>query len=385
MHTGSSRGDHISSSRVEIGNDDESEVHNIVAEFKSHSSSVAIDLLCEERGTHLKSTTRKLSWTDVASDMSNNLILMQVLTYYLKCGNHIILYIHAYMQETYYTYIDEPDEVTHLTDTIDKPVRTGVATGISDGHGLMQVPTYKTDFSNHTVYLCTQEIYPYRNKIQQVHQSTYFETAENIAHVPFLDHQMLECDCNGREYTNVDHDITLRIPEGAVAKGEKIHFEVGVAMYGPFHFPENTKPISPILWLCILEEGVELKKPFQIILPHYLTGVSKERIEHHQVRFAKANHNDYTIIGGQIIYKFQHCITEPQILHASSGYRNYGILVSKHCCFYCLQANETHELTMETVYCLVRIESDSSLTPGLCEIYFSAIFFLDTCLRVCHQ
>ena len=77
-----------------------------------------------------------------------------------------------------------------------------------------------------------------RISIQQVHQTMYFSIAEKTANVPFLDHLMLEVDCNGREYTNVDHDITLRIPEGAVAEGEKVHFEVGVAMYGPcIHLP----------------------------------------------------------------------------------------------------------------------------------------------------
>ena len=216
-----------------------------------------------------------------------------------------------------------------------------------------------------------------------LHQTTFFNEATNRAQVPFLDHRMLECDCNGREYTNVDHDITLRIPEGAVAEGEKVHFEVGMAMYGPFIFPENTQPISPILWLCLLEEDAQLKKPFQIILPHYLTGLSKERIQHHQVGFAKVNHNDYTFVDNQMSYKFQNSITDPQILHASSGYRNYGVLVSKHCCFYCLQAKETRELAMDAGYCLVRIES--SLSPQRNEIYFSAIFFLDTCLRVSIQ
>jgi hypothetical protein len=174
-----------------------------------------------------------------------------------------------------------------------------------------------------------------RISLPKTHQTTYFSTAKNIANVPFLDHQMLECDCAGREYTNVDHDITLRIPEGAVADHEKVHFEVGVAMYGPFMFPENTQPISPILWLCILEENIELKKPFQVVIPHYLTGLSKERIQHHQVRLAKANHSDYTFIDAQMSYKFYRCVTKP--LLASAGYRNYGVLVSKHCCFYCLQ------------------------------------------------
>ena len=190
---------------------------------------------------------------------------------------------------------------------------------------------------------------------------------------------MLECDFNGREYTNVDHDITLRIPEGAVAEGEKVHFEVGVATYGPFIFPENTQPISPILWLCLLED-VELKELFQIILPHYLTRQSKENIEYHQVGFAKADHSNYTLVDNQLTYSFQHCITESQILHASSGYRSYGILKSKHCCFYCLLANKSHKLALEAGYCLVRIES--FLSPLRNEIYFSAIYFLDTCLKV---
>ena len=184
---------------------------------------------------------------------------------------------------------------------------------------------------------------------------------------------MLECDFNGREYTNVDHDFTLRIPEGAVAEGEKIHFEVGVAMYGPFIFPENTQPISPILWLCVLEGDAQLRKPFQIILPHYL--ISNGRIEHHQVRFAKANHNDYDT---QISYRFHQCVTKP--LLASTGYRSYGVLLSEHCCFYCLTANKSPELAYDAGYCLVRIES--YISPQRNEFYFAAIYFLDTCLRV---
>ena len=226
-------------------------------------------------------------------------------------------------------------------------------------------------------YLQMQEIHRDGDRIQQVHQSIYFVTAKERANVPFLDHQMLECDCNGREYTNVDHDITLKIPEGAVAEGEKVHFEVGVAMYGPFIFPENTQSISPILWLCLLEEDAQLKKPFQVILPHYLTELSKERMEHHQVGFAKANH-DYTFVGNQMSYKFKSCDIKP--LFASSGYKSYGVLISKHCCFYCLEANVTPELAMEAGYCLVQIES--CIAPQRNEVLFSAIYFLNTCLRV---
>ena len=202
--------------------------------------------------------------------------------------------------------------------------------------------------------------------------------AKKTARVPFLYHHLLECDSAGREWTNVDHDITVRIPEGAVAEGEKIHFEIGVAMYGPFIFPDNTQPISPILWMCLLEENVKLKKPFQVVLPHYLTGLSRERLHYHQVGFAKASHNDYTLVDGQMTFKFQNYQMKP--LLASSGYKSYGVLVTKHCCFYCLLANKTHDLAKESGYCLVQVETSSP--PLRHDIYFSAVYFLKTCLNV---
>ena len=142
---------------------------------------------------------------------------------------------------------------------------------------------------------------------KQPAKSAYFTEAEERVHVPFLHHQLLKCDCNGWEYTIQEHDITLRIPEGAVSKGEEIHFEIGVAMHGPFTFPENMRPVSPVIWLCILEEGVDLKKPFQLILPHFLTGLSKERLQFHQIRFAKANHKDLSLRDNQQMYRFNSC------------------------------------------------------------------------------
>ena len=144
----------------------------------------------------------------------------------------------------------------------------------------------------------------------------WLEAAGLLALVAFLPpDSLVSAQCPSREFAMC---VCIDLSSGRV---RKVHFEVGVAMYGPFIFPENTQPISPILWLCLLEEDVELKKPFQVILPHYLTGLSKERIQNHQVGFAKANHSNFTFIDNQMTYKFQHCVIEPQILHASSGYR----------------------------------------------------------------
>ena len=208
-------------------------------------------------------------------------------------------------------------------------------------------------------------------------QSQFFIEAEKRAQVPFVHHKLLECDCRGQKYTIKDHDITLKISEGAIPVGKKIHFEIAVAMYGPFKFPENTQPISPILWLC-LKENSALSIPFQVIFPHFLIGLTKEKAQYHQIVFAKADHNKYFIEDGWIKYSFQPCGTKPYF--ASSENRSFGVLLANHCCSYCLQANQTQELAMDAGYCLARIESFISQQRS--EVYFSVVYFLSTCLKV---
>ena len=215
-----------------------------------------------------------------------------------------------------------------------------------------------------------------------IHQSVYFNEAKKRAQVPFLDHRILECDCNGLEYTNTEHSIILRVPKGAVPDNKKIHFEIGVTMYGPFDFPQTTQPISPILWLCILEEDIELKKPFQIVLPHFLTGLTQNRLlNYHQAGFAKASHNSFSFQdSGQMCYSFVPCGIQPQFI--SHENKDYGVLSLNHCCFYCILAKQTRELAMEAGYCLVRIGTSPTLEGKFNVIFFFAIYFLDTCLRV---
>ena len=198
------------------------------------------------------------------------------------------------------------------------------------------------------------------------------------ASVPFLHHSILECDSSGQDYTITDHDITLRIPEGAVQE-EKVHLEIGVTMYGPFHFPENTRPISPVVWLCLVEEGAELQKPVHLILPHFLTKISNEQLYHHQVSFATANH-DTDYVANQNSYEFRNSDIKP--LFASADERSYGILVSKHFCFSCLIANQTPELARDAGYGMVRIETSFTPYSKRSDIHFCAVYLLNTCLMV---
>ena len=214
--------------------------------------------------------------------------------------------------------------------------------------------------------------------IERVHQSTYFCTAEKTANVHFLDHQMLECDCNGREYTNVDHDITVRIPEGAVTEGEKVHFEVAVTMYGPFNFPENIKLVSPILWLCLLEEDAKLKKPLEIVLPHCLTGNIHQDDDDINIGFFKANHSDYKMHDRHhMSYNFKPLVSNTVLVCREN--QGYAVTLTDHLCYLCLAAEEKPRITENTNYCLAQIELHS-LESLL--ITFCALYFLPTCIQV---
>ena len=217
-------------------------------------------------------------------------------------------------------------------------------------------------------------------QVTHVGQSPFFVEAEKKAQVPFLHHIMLESTCDDLEYIIADHDITIRIPKGAVPYGKKIHLEIGVALYGPFYFPENTQPISPILWICLLEEDTNLMKPFQIIFPHFLNGLTTQTAQLHKCGFVKASHNNYAFDGGQMSYHFLPC--EEDLKVASNKSKHFGILQTNHCCFYCIQANISSRLAVDADYCLVSIIRSNSLNPKVTEINFVAIFFMDTCLKV---
>ena len=185
----------------------------------------------------------------------------------------------------------------------------------------------------------------------------------------------MECSHYGLEHTITGHNITLRIPEGAVGKEAKLSLEVGVLMFGPFVFPENTQPISPILWFCPAEIDYQLKKPFTITLPHCLSVQAVEKMDAAcNIQFSKAKHDQDQATR----YNFQ--VVDSRPLFASGGCRNFAVLQIQHFCFYCLTANITKDIDIE--YCLVQIERPMQQRS---EIHFLVIYLLDTCLKAVEQ
>ena len=205
-------------------------------------------------------------------------------------------------------------------------------------------------------------------EVKRMEKSLPFIEAKERAGVLFLYHEVLECDHSGLNHTIPNHDINLIIPDAAVSKGEIIHFELGITMLGPFKFYENARPISPIVWLCVLEEEYQLMAPFQVALPHYLT---RNKFKHHKVQFAKAEHKEHIGKDESIQYSFHPCGSQPAL-----DDRGRAVLTSKHFCFYCLEKERTHEPESAISYCLAHVKTSPN------EVVLLATYFVPTCLQV---
>ena len=211
--------------------------------------------------------------------------------------------------------------------------------------------------------------------------SQYYRCAETSAHIPFIDPvTVLVCDHRGIEHTLVDHDITVTIPPGAIPKWKVVHFEMAVALYGPFNFPSSTRPISPILWLCPQEE-IEFNSPIMVTLPHFLTcSLSQQELDQLGVGFAKADHNDYS--GSKesqnVMFNFQPCSVQPQFNYKEK--QGFATMETRHCCFLCLTTKQCPQLAKKAGFTFSRIDYMSVSSTHV--VNFCVSFFLPSCLKV---
>ena len=167
-------------------------------------------------------------------------------------------------------------------------------------------------------------------------------------------------------------DITVTIPPGAIPEGTTVHIEIGVALYGPFKFPDDQQPVSPILWFCI-KEDIELLEPITYRLPHIIKDNSNV-----ELTFAKANHrgnnsaaNTDTSFTFQALKCGQQDFTKDAL---------YGSLSTKDFCYLCIQAKNTRELALKKGYCLHACTEKKNSTSY--QIIFVCTYFLQTCFKV---
>ena len=185
----------------------------------------------------------------------------------------------------------------------------------------------------------------------------------------------------GKEFTNLDHDITIRVPPGAIRSGDQVKIEVGVLLHGPFAFPDGIKPISPILWVCAKPE-IEFQKPVEITMPHVLSSLTEKECKIHGVTFLKANHRAFIHErdSGSKYFQFKSTSDDKTKSIFSS---NQGRISTNHFCFLCIGAENSRKLYQRASYCITRIDPKPwpAQNPET-TIYFCISYFLTTCIKV---
>ena len=179
------------------------------------------------------------------------------------------------------------------------------------------------------------------------------------------------CDSRGGTFYSSTHDFGFAIPEGAIPEGDSINIEVGVTLTGPFDFPQGSKPVSPIVKLCVQQQpNYQFLKPVKVILPHYLDLTSEEDSSELQIGFLKAGHT----LNGNQEYKFEQ-------MDLNNTQHEYGILRTNHFCLLCIGGGVTREDTAKALFYLVGY-CKTMPDPTMWKVYFCVAYFLKTCVEV---
>jgi hypothetical protein len=190
--------------------------------------------------------------------------------------------------------------------------------------------------------------------------------------------KVLKVDKNGGVYSIRSHDITLSVPPAAIKDNATLDIEVAVMLNGPFVFPSNIRPISPVLWICSRNKAL-LCKPIEITLPHFIGALSGDEAKLLGIHFMKASHYVPTLPDGTRRFTFDHIGTNSETSFASLS----GRLKTRHFCFLCIVARECRSLYKRASYCLTRVDPIAwNLSRHKQEIYFVLSYYMKTCLKV---
>ena len=205
-------------------------------------------------------------------------------------------------------------------------------------------------------------------------------TVENSPTIPFIDPlEVIQCDSRGQIYHNPSHDIMIKFPERAIPEGETIKITIGVTLSGPFDLPEGTRPVSPIVQLCVQDRPhYRFLKQLEVMLPHYLDITNEEDCRLLQLGFMKAGHN----LNPEGKYVFQKMDIENETVFKPQ--QKYATLLTDHFCFLCISSSVSSEATARATYCLISVLPNSTRcgSRDWTSAYFCVAYFLSTCSKV---
>ena len=195
--------------------------------------------------------------------------------------------------------------------------------------------------------------------------------------VNFIQTETISVTSKGIEYEFEKYGVGVKVQEETIPSGHTSKLELGIASYGPFEFPQNTMPISPIVWVC-METKEPLSRPIVIKLPHCITDLTDSDPIKQDITFLKAHHQNYTInSSGGKVFHFQEAdgwVTFPD--------PTCGVLHTHQLCFKCLVTKVSQETAKRLGYCLTYALPNPWPKCSVVNVNIGITNFLQTCIDV---
>ena len=157
-----------------------------------------------------------------------------------------------------------------------------------------------------------------------------------------------DCTSEGRKFTDEVNDFSLEIPEGAIPEGERLTIDVGVALFGPFQFPEGLRTVSPVFWVCVRDNpNFQFSKPVTVTIPHFLHLENDGDIQSLGLAFLKAHHNK----NNDGLHELQP--TDGEIEFEPS--QKFGVLKTTHFCSLCIACRDRPDVLTKTSFCITSV------------------------------
>ena len=182
---------------------------------------------------------------------------------------------------------------------------------------------------------------------------------------------IFEVGCSGGSYSNEDHQVYLKVPEGAVPQGKMVRIKIGVGLIStktPF-LPSNSMLVSPIASFYVEgEKNFHFLRPVEITLPHFVDINDEEDVKDLKLTFLKASSHLYYFHQAKGVVEFK-----PKSQTAT--------LKTKHFCSFCIAASKSLKCS-KIHYRLVKVIPRLNHQMNQWRASFCVTYYLRTCLEV---
>jgi hypothetical protein len=165
------------------------------------------------------------------------------------------------------------------------------------------------------------------------------------------------------------------IPEGAIPVGDSITIDIGVALFGPFQYPPNIRPVSSVFWVSVRgHQNYRFLKPLRVTIEHCLnlSGCDDAEIVDVGLQFMKACPAPNT--SGK--YVFSSAAEDQDFLTQSF----HGSLMDRFTAV-CICASATPDTVRQTAYQLSVVHPTPVRANGTCHtVHFITSFSLKYCI-----